>query len=60
MMAILWSAPGLLVIFITFVLCCVEAVQNDQEKKENGVGGKYNHKGYPPFQTQINKQSLNL
>ena len=24
---------------ITSVLCCVEVVQNDQEKKENGDGG---------------------
>ena len=55
MMAILWSAPALLVICITFVLCCVEAVQNDQEKKEIGDGRKYNHKGYPSFQAQINK-----
>ena len=39
MLAILLSAPVLLVICITFVLCCVEAVQNDQEKKENGDGG---------------------
>ena len=54
MMAILWSAPALLVICITFVLCCVEAVQNDQGKKENGVGRKYNHKGYPSFQAKIN------
>ena len=43
MIAILWSAPALLVIYITFVLCCVEAVQNDQEKKENGVCSKRNH-----------------
>ena len=55
MIAILWSAPALLVIYITFVLCCVEAVQNDQEKKENGDGGKYSHKGYPSFRAQINK-----
>ena len=55
MMAILWSAPALLVICITFVLCRVEAVQNDQEKKEIGDGRKYNHKGYPSFQAQINK-----
>ena len=47
--------PALLVICITFVLCCVEAVQNDQEKKEIGDGRKYNHKGYPSFQAQINK-----
>ena len=40
MLAILRSAPVLLVICITFVLCCVEAVQNDQEKKEKGDGGK--------------------
>ena len=43
MIAILWSAPALLVIYITFVLYCVEAVQNDQEKKENGVWSKRNH-----------------
>ena len=43
MLAILLSAPVLLVICITFVLCCVEAVQNDQEKKENGVCSKRNH-----------------
>ena len=43
MMAILWSAPAFLEIYITFVLCCVEAVQNDQEKKENGVCRKRNH-----------------
>ena len=39
-LAILRSAPVLLVICITFVLCCVEAAQNDQEKKEKGDGGK--------------------
>ena len=55
MMAILWSVPAFLEIYITFVLCCVEAVQNDQEKKEIGDGRKYNHKGYPSFQAQINK-----
>ena len=55
MLAILLSAPVLLVICITFVLCCVEAVQNDREKKENGDGGKYSHKGYPSFRAQINK-----
>ena len=55
MMAILCSASVLLVICITFVLCCVEAVQNDRGRKENGVARKYNHKGYPPFQAQINK-----
>ena len=55
MLAILRNAPVLLVICITFVLCCVEAVQNDQEKKENGDGGKYSHKGYPSFRAQINK-----
>ena len=55
MMAILWSAPALPVICITFVLCCVEAVQNDQEKKEIGDARKYNHKGYPLFQAQIIK-----
>ena len=49
------GAPALFVICITFVLCCVEVLQNDQEKKENGDGGKYNHKGYPSFQAQINK-----
>ena len=31
-------------------------MQNDQEKKENGDGRKYRHKGYhPSFQAQINK-----
>ena len=55
MIAILWSAPALPVIYITFVLCCVEAVQNDQGRKENGVGRRYNHKKYPSFQAQINK-----
>ena len=55
MLAILRSAPVLLVICITFVLCCGEAVQNDQEKKENGDGGKYSQKGYPSFRAQINK-----
>ena len=39
MLAILRSAPVLLVISITFVLCCVEAVQNDQEKKEKAMVG---------------------
>ena len=39
MLAILRSVPAFLVICITFVLCCVEAVQNDQEKQENGDGG---------------------
>ena len=43
MMAILWSAPAFLEIYITFGLCCVEALQNDQEKKENGVCRKRNH-----------------
>ena len=43
MMAILWSAPAFLEIYITFMLCCVEAVRNDQEKKENGVCRKRNH-----------------
>ena len=43
MMAILWSAPALLEIYITFVLCSVEDVPNDQEKKENGVCRKRNH-----------------
>ena len=38
-----------------FVLCRLEAVQNDQEKKEIGDGRKYNHKGYLSFQAQINK-----
>ena len=55
MLAILRSAPVLLVICITFVLCCGEAAQNDQEKKENGDGGKYSQKGYPSFRAQINK-----
>ena len=58
MMVILWSALALLVICITFVLCRVEAVQNDQEKKEIGDGRKYNHKGYPSFQAQINKKTF--
>ena len=50
MLAILRSAPVLVVICITpSVLCCVDAVQNDQEKKENGDGGKYSQKGYPSF-----------
>ena len=48
-------APALLVICITFVLCCEEAVPNDQEKKEIGDGRKYNHKGYPSFQAKIKK-----
>ena len=55
MLAILQSASVLLVICITLVLCSVEAVQNDREKKENGDGGKYSHKGYPSFLAQINK-----
>ena len=37
------ESPALLVICITFVLSCVEAVQNDQERKDNGDGGKYSH-----------------
>ena len=55
MLAILRSAPVLLVTCITFVLRCVEAVQNDQGKEENGDGGKYSQKGYPSFRAQINK-----
>ena len=55
MLAILRSASVLLVICITLVLCSVEAVQNDREKKENGDGGKYSQKGYPSFRAQINK-----
>ena len=48
--------PALLVICITFVLFCVEVVQNNQEKKETAIdGGKYSHKGYPLFQAQLNK-----
>ena len=54
-LAILMGATALFVICITFVLCCVEVLQNDQEKKENGDGGKYSHKGYPSFRAQINK-----
>ena len=42
--------------YVCVVLCCsVEAVQNDQEKKEIGDGRKYNRKEYPSFQAQINK-----
>ena len=48
MFAMLQSALPL-VICITFVLCCVEAVQNNQEKKENGDGAKYSHKGFHHF-----------
>ena len=46
MLVILRNAQALLAICITFVLCCVDAVQNDQEKEQNGDGGKYSHKGY--------------
>ena len=59
MMAILWSAPALLVIYITFVLCCLEAVQNDQEKKENGVCTKRNHIISGPNK-QVIFESINL
>ena len=55
MLAILRSAPVPLVICITFVLCCGEAAQSDQEKKENGDGRKYSQKGCPSFRAQINK-----
>ncbi|KAJ7391496.1 hypothetical protein OS493_018545 [Desmophyllum pertusum] len=60
MYAILRGTPPLLVLGVTFALCCaVHAVPNDRDEKRNDDGGNNSHEQYySSFQAHINNKLL--